>query len=147
MLIFDQFGNLTPDKPIESTLEEFERIFVFNEHRKLLFNSFQSLYDEIAVLGVPIKMIWFDGSFVTQKINPGDIDIVLFVHFQDYQTHTQKLNELKKRFSGKVDCHFVQFYPEGHRRRFWYESDRIEFLYLFLTDRDKRKKGLIQINF
>lgn len=147
MLTFDESGNLTPDQPIESELKEVEAVLVFNERRRVLFQRLKEVLDEISGLKIRLSEIWINGSFATLKINPGDIDAVFFLDFQQYDLHRQHLTEMKKRMKGTVDCHFVSVYPEYDKRRSWYQSDRVEFLHLFVTNRAKQKKGFIKILF
>lgn len=52
MLTFDEFGNLTPDQPIESNLKEVESILAFNERRRRLFQRFLEVLDEILNLKI-----------------------------------------------------------------------------------------------
>jgi hypothetical protein len=46
-----------------------------------------------------------------------------------------------------LDAYFVKEYPLGHPRRFVTEFDKVEWRFLFSTDRRKRKKGFVQIKF
>jgi hypothetical protein len=141
MLIFDQFGNLTPDKPIESSFEEIEQTFAFNERRKNLLDKLKSFIDAVLVLGVDVKQAWIDGSWVTKKAFPRDIDTVLFISNEDYSRFSPHLRRLTEQYLPDVDSYFLSIYPENHPLRFWYESDRIDYLHLFSGDRNKRKKG------
>lgn len=54
-------------------LEEVENRFVYNQTRKAIFGGLQKL---IAVLrSVSCGAIYLDGSFVTSKNRPGDVDV------------------------------------------------------------------------
>jgi len=147
MLTFDEFGNLTPGQPIESDLKEIKSVLAFNEQRLALFRKFSEVLDEISGLKINLMEVWVDGSFATLKAHPADVDVVFFLDFQQYNLHQKHLKELKKRLKGTVDCHFVSVYSEKDKRRSWYESDRIEFLHLFSTNRAKQKKGFVKILF
>ena len=61
---------------------------------------------------------WIDGSFVSQKQNPRDIDIVTWI---DYEVYQSKKELISKHFIGnaisfnfKVDNYILQNYPENH---------------------------------
>lgn len=89
---------------------------------------------------------WINGSFVTRKARPKDIDVVSFINHEVYAGIEPQFRELRLKYSG-VDAYFVRVYPEGHSRRFITQFDQIEWRHLFSTDRRRRKKGFIQINF
>ena len=84
---FDEFGNLTPYDLIETDLVVFEQKFIWNEHRKNLFDEYINLIVELKNLGVTNCFQWINGSFVTKKEKPNDIDIVTFI---DFRLHEQK---------------------------------------------------------
>jgi hypothetical protein len=61
-----------------ATLSEIEQAFgLANEARIELFKNLRIFCDELGVFGTLIKAIFVDGSFVTSKPVPGDIDLVV----------------------------------------------------------------------
>lgn len=84
-LDFDEFGNLTPYKIIETDLITLEAYFVTafpkSKTRKRLFENYLSYIYRFQDEVFPIFEQWIDGSFVTQKENPKDIDIVTFLDY------------------------------------------------------------------
>jgi len=64
--------------------------------------------------------LWVDGSFVTEKINPEDVDFVLRVSAQFYENGAQtQRNAIDWLTSNLKDTHFCDSYffmewPEGH---------------------------------
>lgn len=99
---------------------------------------------------------WIDGSFVSTKNNPNDIDIVTFLDYRIYEIQSQAL----RRISGyqlykekQLDSYIVKLYPIEHVH---YESitksDTLEWLHLFSKTKLQRNgskypKGIIQIDF
>jgi len=72
-IVFDEETGLLIPGEHKLSIEEFEEAFVYNSKRKTIFNGFQKLlkiFREIAC-----SHIYADGSFVTQKPLPGDIDV------------------------------------------------------------------------
>lgn len=62
------------------TLEQIEQICVLaigTKRRKDLFQRLKILLDEFRKFNISLEY-WINGSFVTSKPNPGDIDIVVF---------------------------------------------------------------------
>lgn len=158
---FDDLGYLLPYKVIETDLETFERIFVSNfensETRKILFQNYLTYINNFKNEISENFYQWIDGSFVTSKMNPNDIDIVTFLNAENYEKNSSKLtnfqgNRLKKE--QELDCYFVKEYPVEHKN---YEIitrfDSLYWLDLFLKTKPdyktgkKYSKGIIQINF
>lgn len=85
MSIFNENGVLPPGF-YEYKLEEIEKIFVNeiseSQTREKIFNGFKIWLRELLNLVIP-EEIWLDGSFTTNKINPNDIDIIVFNHYKD----------------------------------------------------------------
>ncbi len=69
---FDVDGNL-PAGIYSATLVEIEAKFAYNLKRKGHFKHLKILIEDLKVIGC--KTIYIDGSFVTRKVLPGDIDI------------------------------------------------------------------------
>lgn len=57
--------------------------FTTSQRRQIIFNN---LIDFIKSISHSYKVyeIWIDGSYVTQKINPNDVDIVIFFPLEDF---------------------------------------------------------------
>ena len=67
----------------DATMSEIEQAFgLVNDTRIELFQNLKTFCEELAVFGPLIKQIFVDGSFVTSKPVPGDIDLVV-VHDED----------------------------------------------------------------
>lgn len=69
---FNGDGNLPPGIH-EATLAEVEEKFAYNIKRRLLFNHLLELIGDLR--NIDCKAIYLDGSFTTEKILPGDMDI------------------------------------------------------------------------
>jgi hypothetical protein len=157
---FDELGYLSPYKVIETNLETFERIFVSNfensDTRKKLFQNYVSYINDFKNQISDNFYQWIDGSFVTSKLNPNDIDIVTFLNADIYQDKISQLADfqgIKLKTEQKLDCYFVKEYPVEHKN---YEIithyDSVEWFHLFSKSRVQRdgkrhSKGIIQINF
>lgn len=58
------------------TLDEIEERFVYNKRREQLWRAFRVLLNRIKTLGGEIDVLYVDGSFVTGRREPQDIDAV-----------------------------------------------------------------------
>jgi hypothetical protein len=155
MLTFDANGYLTPYVPIVADLATVEQTFVeafpTSTTRRPHFNRYLDYNTRLSEFLPTGLTQWIDGSFVSRKLNPNDIDVLTFVEYTLYDRHEKELRELKREFvtrvEGRVDAHLIVVYPEGHRRRIYYESDRIQWLFDWSrTARPpRRNKGFIEL--
>ena len=83
--------------------------------------GFEAIREQLVATGLLCDM-WIDGSFLTEKIDPGDIDIVLMMP-RRFEHGTPEQNELMEWLLAKEDdpkksflCHvFVELdYEESH---------------------------------
>lgn len=85
-LKFDIRGNLRPYEKIELTLDEFKENFVEpfekTSSRHEIFENYIRYVEEFKEEITPKFKQWIDGSFVTNKISPRDIDIVNIVNYE-----------------------------------------------------------------
>jgi hypothetical protein len=153
-LNFDEKGFLKPYEIIDSALEFFKAIFVDNmeisKTRKPLFENYLQYLDAIKNVIPNGFHQWVDGSFVTQKQNPNDIDIVTFINFQDFERNIKTFDILRRwRFDKTkgIDGYFVPIFPENHRKSVVFEMEKKEWIFQFCNDRNGNSKGIIQISF
>jgi hypothetical protein len=151
MLFFDIRGNLTPYTLIPTDWATFEGTFGWNQHRRALINDLKSLIEQISLLPILSFDLWIDGSFVTQKAIPNDLDLVLLLPVKEHRKFEKELRQLRDQFE-RLDAYLVRKIAEGEREYFLYASDRAEWVFQFSTTRpDKRTlrkypKGFIEIS-
>ena len=148
VLQFNENGYLEPYEAIPTDMETAKKVLVWNEARKELWNNFEGFIREVQeVLASPFS-VWLNGSFVSKKEVPNDIDAVVFVDYQLYDTHEKTLAKFKAltfRKNQKLDVYFVKHYPENHKFRFVYELDKQEWLFGFSrTNPNKTKKTYLK---
>lgn len=159
-LNFDIRGHLKPYGIIEVSMEIFKENFVtvFEEEsiRKQLFANYETYMNDLAKLITKDYYQWIDGSFVSTKKKPKDIDIVTILDYQDYEINKEVLEREFASFAGrkkyKVDAYIVAKYPENHKKYIFSQSDLFFWRNLFGKTRVNRakkqyKKGIIQLNF
>ena len=154
-LPFDPDGFLKPYTAVIADLESFEKTFVGgfpgSATRGGIFNAY---LDWLGAFKASVCQTgfhqWIDGSFVTRKSNPNDLDIVTFVDYAIYQEREKTIAAFKSlefRKKTKLDLYFVRVYPANHARRKSFEFDSAYWLDLFSKSRLKQHKGFVQINF
>lgn len=135
---FDEHGVL-PDGVHKCDEKGFKQRFVdefpASETRPRLRQGFRALREEVVKHGPP-GVQWVDGSFVTTKLNPGDIDIVTFMDLErlnalsrDNQAAVERLVKGRECTKAAYGCHTFlvpscepnhPFFPKfEQRRRYW----------------------------
>ncbi len=145
-LSYNIYGYINSVGVNEIDLEIFVSEFVVNERRKRLFEKYSAFNTDLQGLILQPFCQWIDGSFISKQPFPNDIDVVTFVPHYIYEEREDALRALVKKYTG-VDAYFVKDYPADHPNRFVTDFDMTEWLFLFSTDRRRRNKGFIQINF
>jgi hypothetical protein len=161
MLKFDSKGYLQPSQIIETDLQTFQLYFVENfelsETRRNIFLDYFDFIQDFRNLISNDTMHWLNGSFVSKKLNPNDMDIVVFIDYEVYEAKKDliedKFNNLRKEKKySYLDIYTVKVYPEKHPFYFFYLSDKAYWNDWFSKTRlDKQRKqyhkGFIQLNF
>lgn len=140
-------------------MENFKRIYVgtFKENSKRaeLFRHYEKYLKEMSALMTNNFYQWIDGSYVSNKENPGDIDVLSVLHYQDYESNQKILNENFSSFASrtkyKVDGYVMAEYPIKHKKHIFTKSDLAYWQSLFGSTKMNRAKkqhpkGFIQIN-
>jgi hypothetical protein len=77
----DEFDPILPAGIHCMTLEEFRFKFVdqfsYSTRRRLIFDKFSQFLDKVLSVKF-VTELWLNGSFITEKPEPGDIDVVAF---------------------------------------------------------------------
>lgn len=93
-LSFNTNGFLKPQGPISSTIEQFESTFVtpFGGQRAIIFSEYQKYLADLKNVLQNVPFIqYINGSFVTKKINPKDLDVVTIIPEADFKRLESKL--------------------------------------------------------
>ena len=84
---------MLPDGLHQCTIEEIQAqcvdAFPHSNSRPQLFTGLRALVQVLSTDGIPADL-WIDGSFVTMKLHPGDIDVLLYVSADTALTNTQE---------------------------------------------------------
>lgn len=159
-LEFDDKGYLKPYERITINIEEFEEFFIKNfepdSTRREIYESYKNFLFDFRKEINPSFIQWINGSFVTNKTNPNDIDFVTLI---DHNIYQKKRNVIDNRFRLKnakeiynVDAYTVEIYPEDHPK---HSISKIDLVYwnnwFSKTKKNRAKKnfpkGYVEINF
>lgn len=159
-LNFDIRGYLKPYERTSIQLEDLKSVFVdpFEEPsiRSELYQSYERYTKDFSKEITPNFRQWINGSFVTNKRSPKDIDLVNLI---DYHVAEEKEKMIREKFirdstnkNYGIDAYLVILYPENHKLYNWTRSDLVYWHDWFTKSKmDRRKKrhpkGYVEINF
>jgi hypothetical protein len=136
--------------------EEFVDPFDEDSNRKKLYEGFVSYNKDLkSLLGNYQYTQWVDGSFVSTKINPKDIDLVSLIDHklvEKFESELQKFvkKEGKNRYG--IDGYILRIYPKDHPKFVRTKSDLIYWENWFSKSRMSRRKqrfpkGFVELKF
>lgn len=149
-----------PNDRIVLSLEEFEVFFVNdfeeNDRRKELFSSYKAYISAFQDEITPNFVQWLDGSFLTKKTAPRDLDFVTLLDFgianeKSELLRSKFLNKASEQFFG-MDAYLVEVFPETNRNHFTTKSDLAYWNSWFSRTSENRTgkshlKGFVEIHF
>jgi hypothetical protein len=150
MLEFNAAGLLIPPSIINSTIEEFKQYFAIDSPeniRKNLFNNYLEYNQELKeVCGITDLKQWIDGSFVTKKARPVDLDFVNFISFEIAEINEIALKKFtypESLINYGLDAYIVVVYPENHKSHFAYRANSSYWMDQFDKTKPKgERKGI-----
>lgn len=145
-LQFDSKGYLTPYHIHSIDKETLQDIFVTNVGRKEIYLCYLQVIESLINIVGGGFYVWVNGSFISLKENPNDIDMVVFIDYSLCEKYEKELNDVRK-MNVLIDLYRVKVYPQSHKYHFRTEFDKQEWEFLFSTDRKKNAKGFVQINY
>lgn len=124
--------------------------FPNSETRPLIFDNYLRYVYRFQDQVFPYFEQWIDGSFVTQKENPKDMDLVTFV---DHRVYDLRGDTLMDRFwsfsleSERLDAYIVKECEMEDETYPIYQRFKMRFLDLFGSDRTGNPKGFVKTIF
>lgn len=119
--------------------------FPSSSQRPLLFTALESLAAYLSGLGLPCEL-WVDGSFLTERIEPNDVDVACVIPAEPFETldvflqvSVIKLLNGKQKFDPLLDTYLAMRFDLSDPR---YSSDSTRYWSEFWSlDRDNALKG------
>lgn len=153
--VFLEDGNLNPGIH-EYSMEDFEKQFIkdfaTSETRLEIYEQFCEWLNRLTEI-LPPSYIWLDGSYLTSKVNPNDLDLVVFYRPEDIVSAemANDLDSMINKESRKYDCDAYLCFSLGHlteTQKSNYGNHSIMETYWmgqFTFDRSRRPKGMVEI--
>jgi hypothetical protein len=144
---FDQGTGYLPGGDHDATLQEVRDRFGYNHRRREILTGLEHVLGLLAQKGV--TTIWLDGSFVTDKMRPSDVEVIYLPPPNEDPSTWPDHEWISPKRRGDCKIH--------HRVDLWhYPSYQISkkkpipgppitIKEYFATDRDDRPKGLVHL--
>ncbi|WP_084052917.1 DUF6932 family protein [Desulfonispora thiosulfatigenes] len=157
---FMEDGNLFPgihSYSYETFEEQFVAEFTTSSTRGEIYKGLKEWLRLLMDVLSP-RYIWLDGSYLTTKIDPNDIDLVVFYRPEDImklgEDGTRQLGNIINQISLKYDCDAYFCYtldhlsPEDVAAKFKGQEKIMQTYWMgqFGFDRTRKPKGIIEIN-
>ncbi len=149
-----EYRALLPLGRHEMTLAELRQLcvdhFPLSVTRPAIMGGLERVAEKLR-LEVVEGEVWVDGSFLTEKANPEDVDIVVRCSGQFYEAATPEqknavdwlLSDLKNTYL--CDSYFFFEWPEGHANRWLGEYMHSYWMRQFGFSRGNEMKGIAVI--
>lgn len=155
MVTFDQNGNLTPYSLISLALTDIETYFVISfpefSSRTVLYWSFKTYISALTEVLKRFPRQWLGGSFISNKLNPNDVDCVNLIEFDENVERNIGALLLYlliggSRDSYQVDGHLIAVYPVTDERYELITLPSIAYWQtFFMKDRQDNPRGFIEV--
>ncbi len=151
-MTFNEQGLLVPVGAIAADLSSIKQHFVDDfprsRTRARLFVNLVQFNEMLQKEVFPWYEQWINGSFVTKKHHPKDVDVVVFFDFEVYQLKEKKLMEMIAISFDKlrIDTYFVGVYPTGHPLYPITQINRNDWFEFFTTTKSENRKGFLKLD-
>jgi hypothetical protein len=132
-------GNL-PEGIHKCTIKEIEERFTFSDRRKELFSGLKQAVNNLDKAGV--ERVYIDGSFVTSKQEPVDIDGCWDANSS---INMDVLDQVFLNFDNNREAMKTNFGVDFFVSQTIENSSGVPFVEFFQTDRDGIKRGILLV--
>lgn len=160
-LNYDIRGNLHPATITHLEWTDFVQYFVTDftdsTNRKRLLENFTTFIKHLQENFIQEEFkVWIDGSFVSKKIEPRDIDAVFLLDFKVCERYKSVLDStffIKEiKFSKGLDLYYSAEYPTNHKRHFLSHLNHLYWQDVYGHTRldannNQHSKGFIELKF
>lgn len=139
---------------VKSLRDKCVKAFPRSTTRKRLMAVLETAIKKIQDAGFPCEL-WIDGSFLTEKIDPTDVDVAAIVPFHVFTAASAKIHQTLEWISSDDTCdregldgYILNMFPASSPMAAAWEQRRDEFTLLFCTKYDNvTPKGVAIMRF
>jgi hypothetical protein len=152
-ITFDEHGNSKPYGLVSLSISECKSIFVddfpTSSTRASNWSGYIRFTKELKKIAIRSVTQWLDGSFTTNKLNPGDIDLVSIISHLDFQPKIKEFDMNRSDGYPKsifnIDGYVIIDFPTTHpyydrmiaQKEYWEK--------FFSTDRNNNPKSILEV--
>jgi hypothetical protein len=124
--------------------------FPLSTTRKAIFSRLIDVIRKLREAGI-VGNLWVDGSFLTQKINPNDVDIVLEIEADALNSGSAELKNAVAWLNSNLkathlcDSYLCVVFPQGHANYGYGEWNKALWIRTFGFSRGNNYKGIVVI--
>ena len=123
--------------------------FTLSTRRELIMRSLEAMCTTLSIALVKAD-VWVDGSFLTQKIEPDDVDVLVVLPSgvngtPEQRAAIKRVDDQDFAFPIKCDSYTTIEYPRGHKKYWFGEYARAYWLRQFGFARTNAMKGIAVI--
>jgi|SRR6185437_115576 len=107
-------------------------------NRKFLYQHLEQMVQDLLLKGIRCSL-WVDGSFLTEKENPSDLDVIVVLDYDVTLSFTgeQKLfieDIGEMRYHPHIDSFVITLIPRGHPEYLTGEADRADWARMYAVE-------------
>ena len=126
--------------------------FIVNYHfsrssvnRRELWKRAEEFLDILSSYSLPVLEIWIDGSFISQKAVPNDIDMVVFIGADFLEGNRSSFDSLDNAYKN-LDVKWIPVRDKPDEFSLAIDAlERMKWFILFSSDRNGLPKGFINL--
>ena len=126
--------------------------FIVNYHfsrssvnRRELWKRAEEFLDILSSYSLPVLEIWIDGSFISQKAVPNDIDMVVFIRADFLEGNRSSFDSLDNAYKN-LDVKWIPVRDKPDEFSLAIDAlERMKWFILFSSDRNGLPKGFINL--
>ena len=152
-ITFDEYGNSKPYGLVPLNIDECETIFVSDfpssTTRVSNWSGYIKFTTQLKIVATHPVTQWLDGSFTTNKLNPGDIDIVNIINPLDFKPTLKEFDMNRSDGYPKkvynIDGYVIIDLPSTHPYYAKIVAQKEYWKKFFSTDRDDNPKSILEV--
>ena len=150
---FDSHGNPAPYSFVNLSVEECETLFVHNfptsKTRVPNWSGYIEFTTQLKKIALHPLTQWIDGSFTTNKLNPGDIDLVSIINPIDFHPNIKEFDMNRSdgypKKAYNIDGYIIIDLPASHQYYDRIKAQKEYWAEFLSSDREGNKKAIVEV--
>ena len=118
--------------------------FPNSNRRPLIWDRFEPFVSQLTALGLPFEM-WIDGSYLSEKPEPEDIDVVLFITPKDLSAMPPQQQQMARNLLGNIPRTKQRYLTDVRTADPTNPDDRMHWRGVYGFDYHDQPKGWVKL--